>query len=159
MSFHPHHRPRPRPRSCRHRGPQGRTRRFVLAALTLLAFTAALIGCLHHTGAPSTSPAAAAAAAYGAPAHDHQPHPHHPWFTGDSRDVPEHDESCIPDYPSRTVQESSAPRPASVPVLFAVVLGLFGARLPVPGRRRGSPFPVRAREGRTVQATVCCWRI
>lgn len=156
MPFHPPHRPR------RHRVAQGRARRFVLAALTLLAFTAALIGCLHHTEAAPPSPAASSAAVHSAAAHDHRPrphHPHHPLFTGDSRGAPEHDESCIPDYPSRTVQESSAPRPASVPVLFAAVLGLFGARLPVRGQRRGSPFPVRAREGRTTQATVCCWRI
>ncbi len=148
MPFHPHTHPR---------SAGSHARRLILAALTLIAFTAALIGCLHHAEAAPSAPTAAPAAST---AHDHHHHHHHhQLFTEDSRSVPDPDESCITHSPSRAIQETPAPRTASVPLLFIALLGLFAPHILARGRRRDSTFPVIACEGRKTRTTVCCWRI
>ncbi|MFD7631219.1 hypothetical protein ACFV7Q_35280 [Streptomyces sp. NPDC059851] len=166
MSFHARTPRTPRtPRNRTHPRPAPASRvRCLLAALLLVAFAAAAIGCPHHRDATRHGPASASASAEARSAASH-PHAHatshHP-FTADSADsegFPHPGESCTPNYPALPFQEMSTPRVAAFPVLLAVLLGFRSPHLPVRGQRHPSAFPVRAREGRTTRTNICCWRI
>ncbi|MFE0577514.1 hypothetical protein [Streptomyces sp. NPDC058874] len=139
---------RPSP-SARRTGALVRPLLVLSALLALSAFTAALVGCLVHEGAPSQRQASAPSA----PVH------HHESAADDSPGVPHPDDPCVLHLAPRGVPDVAVQRPAAFPVLFAVLLALLAAAPPGPARRGASPSPGTALTGRRTRNRICCWRI